>query len=796
VPQQALLREGRPPSPRFLPALLVALLVGVGGLIVASYRAPRLELTPSVLMSDVDHAVPVDLLGVAHDDFVEVSGGRHVLLHRVLEGEAKTVWQSNFTHPIWLSGAVDVTGDGTQEVCLHEGDSTGARAIVLGREGQVISTFGPIRGTSMRAGYPWDGKVSISGRLIRAGRRLVIAALIAGFSGQPRGVIAFDLESSQVAWEYRIGAQPHQVLVSDVDGDGRDEVLVATYAPDNGVSVNGVDDSHIHVLALSSEGRRLWHQQVGGYFATASILPLVVSPGEPRRIVVATASGRGDRPEPGKLLVLDGRDGRELARLEFAHGLGMPVAIPAGGSRFVVGGRGGDLRMFDAALEPVAAARFKLPIEAWASADLDGDGRAEIVASTPREALVLDQRLRVRARIPFANPRGAIMPVSLARAGLDHSRLLVLTDRAIAVDMVSVPPLADPRRLTVIAGAALFAGALTVLASARRRRATGPAGAAAREFLLDYHQIRHETFDQERTFARVRLWAQAETAGHPLNVGVLEGACDEYLRIGSPSLQRLIAGARSLRVDGHLVRRIRALERDVAAGLRAALTAAPAARPPIVVVVLGTIERLSRACFDAYRQVAMREPCRPDLEVQEAMLAKRNAIELAGIETTFHADAEGRQPVLFDRAELRALIAELIENSIRALDGVENPRIAISVAGHPTDPRWCIVLVRDNGPGIPAARRHEIFHTATSARPGGGAGLQIARDRALRWMGHLVIEEPLEGWGAAVRVTLRVLLPHESQRPRTDSRITKAPIALPPPERGPRSTRHTEETRR
>jgi signal transduction histidine kinase len=677
-------------------------------------------------------------------------------------------------------------------VCLHEGDSTGARAIVLGREGQVVATFGPITGTSLRPGYPWDGKVSITGRLFHGGRRMVIGALLAGFSGQPRGVIAFDLESGRTLWEHRIGAQPSQVLVSDITGDGREEVLVATHAPDNGVVVNGIDDSHTHVLAVDADGRRIWHQQVGGYFATASVLPLVVAPGEARRIVVSTASGRGDRPEPGRLLVLDGRDGREMARLEFAHGLGLPIAIPAGGSRFVVGGRGGDLRVYDSNLTPVAHAQFEGAIEARASADVDGDGRAEIIAATSREALILDQRLKVRARLRLENPVGAPMPVYLARAGLDDLRLLVRTNRAIAVDVQRVPPLADARQLATAAGLGVLAGAVTALAGARRRR-TGPGGASAREFLLDYHQIRHETFDQQRSFARVRLWAQAEAAGVPLHSGVLEGACDEYLRIGSPSLRRFIEGAKSLRVDGHLVRRIRALEREVASGLRAALAAAPAARAPIVVGALGTIERLSRACFDAYRQVAMREPCRPDLEVQEALLAKRNALELAGIDTTFHAGPDGRQPVLFDCTELRALVAELIENSIRALEDTEEPRIAISVSSHPTDPRWCLVRVCDNGPGIPAERRHDILTTAWSGRPGGGAGLQIARDRALRWMGHLVVEEPAGEWGTALRLTLRVLLPHESQRPRTDAK-TRNTVRPTPPDRPP-AVRLAEENR-
>jgi len=153
--------------------------------------------------------------------------------------------------------------------------------------------------------------------------------------------------------------------------------------------------------------------------------------------------------------------------------------------------------------------------------------------------------------------------------------------------------------------------------------------------------------------------------------------------------------------------------------------------------------------------VALRDPCMPDREVQEALLGKRAALDRYAIASSYHADAAAREPVLFDSGELRAILGELIENAARALAGTDTPSLTVSVAADPADPRRILLRVADNGPGIAAERRESMFAPGQSSRPGGGFGLYHARETARRWLGELALEDMPSQSGATLRLTLR-----------------------------------------
>ncbi|MBI5709513.1 MAG: hypothetical protein HZC42_04300 [Candidatus Eisenbacteria bacterium] len=726
------------------------------GLVVLAGQLPRLTLHPHILSSNATGLAVVDVLGVAQHDFA-FTDGRHVLLDRFMDHDLKTVWQTNFPHEVRLTGALDLTGDGSDEVCLAAADSTGARAFALDANGREVLALGPVRGRSMRPGYPWDGRLEIAATLVRDGRLMGVCRLCTDYARQPRGIALYDLATRRRVWLFPMGAYPRDLSVTDLNADGAPEILVSTGAPANGASLNGTDDEHCYAIVLDASGRRLWQVTVGGYFAATEVLALPPADGVAPLVVVTSSSLRAKNPEPGRLLLLDAATGGVLVRREFSAGFGPPRALGEGG-RFVVGSRDGALRLYGPDLRLLAQRRFRGPVQAWQCADVDDDGDAEVVASTESEALILSGLLHVRARLPHLATPGSAPGVSLAHAGLGHTRLAVSDGRALVAEVESWPPLADPRRLGLLAGLAFAAGIGAALWRTPRRWKTLPAGAVAREFLLDYHQIRHETFDRERPFARVRLWAQAAAAGHPLPAEVLESACDEFARIGLPTLMRYADRARALRVERSRVAGIRTLSRSVAFSLSSVRGRPDEERRALVASVLVTVGELSETCAEAYWEVAVRKPCRPDLEAQEALLGKRATLDRYRVASRFHAEVSGMQPVLFDGDELRALLGELVENGARAVSGAPDAAISVTVTGSRSDLRWVHVLIADNGPGVPPPQRDALFAPENSSRPdGGGFGLYHAREVARRWLGDLALEEPPDGCGALLRLTLRAL---------------------------------------
>lgn len=744
---------GRPPSPALVPAVLVAAVVAVAGFGVLALLPPRLSLHPHVV-GPYDFCIPVDALAVAQHDFA-FGDRQHVLLGRLTGGKVQVVWQNNyFTQSATPTSAVDVDGDGTEELCLTGGDSLNAYAWGIGADGREVTRVGPLRGLPERLGDPWDVRIEIDDALERDGQHMLVCRKVAGFARRPRAITLVDATTREPVWEYELGTIAIASRSADVDGDGADEVLVTTGAPDNGVTRNGTDDSHAYVMALGADGGLRWKQALGGPFSmtAATVLPRRDARPTPRVVATYTCY-RARRPDPGRLLVLDGVSGEVLVSKEFPGGLGQPHALVSDGG-FVVGSDDGMVRRFDAQARMLRARDVGAMAEVWAVADLDGDGEQELVVSTTDEVLALGEDLEERGNLEVRHAENPVR-VQLASAGVGHARLAVADGRALILDVVPRPGAAEPIRVAGVLGLALAAGASVPVLRAHRRRHM-PTGAGAREFLLDYHQIRHETFETERPFARVRLWAQAHAAGVPLSADALDAALTEFEQLGSPSLMRYAERAAAVGVSRSRVRSIREHARRVGRGLAEARALPADESAALVRAALDAVDALAQDCYEAYWEVVMRAPCRVNVAAAQAMMGKTVLLERLRVLTRYEADPGAREPVLFDPDELRALIGELLENAARALTGVPDATLEVLIKEHPTDPRRIVFTVRDNGTGIPPGMRETLFDPDTSTREGGGFGLFHAREVARRWMAELTLEDPPGGGrGSEARLMLR-----------------------------------------
>jgi two-component system osmolarity sensor histidine kinase EnvZ len=117
-----------------------------------------------------------------------------------------------------------------------------------------------------------------------------------------------------------------------------------------------------------------------------------------------------------------------------------------------------------------------------------------------------------------------------------------------------------------------------------------------------------------------------------------------------------------------------------------------------------------------------------------------------------NVEFHGYPVVTVKPAAFRRCLANLVSNAARFAS-------SISITGH-RDHRWLIVTVDDDGPGIPAAMRDEVFKPfvrlddARNQDQGGtGLGLAIARDIARSHGGDILLaDSPLGGLRASVRV--------------------------------------------
>jgi two-component system osmolarity sensor histidine kinase EnvZ len=119
---------------------------------------------------------------------------------------------------------------------------------------------------------------------------------------------------------------------------------------------------------------------------------------------------------------------------------------------------------------------------------------------------------------------------------------------------------------------------------------------------------------------------------------------------------------------------------------------------------------------------------------------------------TATVEYHGHPIVTVKPAAFKRCLGNLVSNAARFA-----PSVAIT--GH-RDHRWLTVTVDDDGPGIPAAQREEVFkpflrldHARNQDQGGTGLGLAIARDIARSHGGDITLgDSPLGGLRATVRV--------------------------------------------
>lgn len=140
--------------------------------------------------------------------------------------------------------------------------------------------------------------------------------------------------------------------------------------------------------------------------------------------------------------------------------------------------------------------------------------------------------------------------------------------------------------------------------------------------------------------------------------------------------------------------------------------------------------------------------------------AEESAWELAGkgIEVDRDLSVSGPLIVLADRSKLKRALGNLIQNSVKFMNGDEK-RIRIRAGAEGSQ---ALLIVEDNGPGIPAASLPFVFErfyrgdaSRNSGTGGSGLGLAIAKQIAEGHHGSIEVASVL---GESTKMTIRLPL--------------------------------------
>lgn len=135
-------------------------------------------------------------------------------------------------------------------------------------------------------------------------------------------------------------------------------------------------------------------------------------------------------------------------------------------------------------------------------------------------------------------------------------------------------------------------------------------------------------------------------------------------------------------------------------------------------------------------------------------------LEITGAESAATiAKRLGNLPEIFaSKADIRLLLEKIIENSVHAVDGLDDRNGTIKIDTARKNDEILITII-DNGVGIPSDRRTKIFRPFYTSRDGAmGLGLPLASHLVKKYEGAIKLNS-LPGQGTVTRITLPAGLP-------------------------------------
>ena len=176
------------------------------------------------------------------------------------------------------------------------------------------------------------------------------------------------------------------------------------------------------------------------------------------------------------------------------------------------------------------------------------------------------------------------------------------------------------------------------------------------------------------------------------------------------------------------------------------------------VTIASHLRREVNGIANLARRLASYSPL-PDGDAERDMVDVNTCIEqviaaLGASDTATVTTRLGPVPEIFaSRIELRLLLTQIIENSVRAVEELKDKSATIKIETAPRNDK-IVVTVIDNGGGIEPDRRTRIFAPFYTSRDGAiGLGLTLAGHLVKKYEGAIKVNS-LPGQGTVTRITL------------------------------------------
>ncbi|NIM17821.1 MAG: hypothetical protein GTO45_38080 [Candidatus Aminicenantes bacterium] len=168
-------------------------------------------------------------------------------------------------------------------------------------------------------------------------------------------------ESGKLLWKYETGPMIIDAEFKDLEGDGKREIILSTFAGYKGLKINDTSDEFSYVIVLDCHGKARWKEKIGPIYTFSHSAVSDVDNDGIFEIISATEF-HSERPKAsGRIVIFDGQTGDQKGEdqvplVSFSKPVVVKIKEEA---RIYVGDSDGNLRMYDRVLNPLKKKKIK-----------------------------------------------------------------------------------------------------------------------------------------------------------------------------------------------------------------------------------------------------------------------------------------------------------------------------------------------------------------------------------------------------------------------------------------------------
>jgi WD40 repeat protein len=606
-------------------------------------------------------------------------------------------------------------------------------------------------------------------------------------SPNPRSLRVYDGSTGELLWLYNLG--PHLkncILLSDPGHDP--QIIVSTFATNNGIAAGGLADSCSYVLAFNNSGELLWKYETTGKGGWCDIAVGDIDKNGKQEVLATRYFGEGQLKDARSgdiwsVAILDPyQDGKAMRERALHTGTDSPhLADLTGGveQEIIVIGQNKALYILDHTLVLLAKLDDRTHSMIHNIRDIDRNGSREIMCSGDGILMIRDSHGTLTAETPFLRETNPLCRTALI-ADINDNIYVVSPDRGyLRFYSYEQPTLVEsfsgysqlimrsPWGIAIVLVLGAGIGALVSTLVHRSRRSAirsmevthGTTAAAktseANENLLHAMIAFGHGGASMKTINRLRLhlenWERSTQGG---DGRTFDGLVESFTGTVSSDLEQIVMLSRKAGVPDAVWSGLTPAAAKASSTLTSLRSSPPsfdgahdtvneaAASLEKIDNSIGGIRAQLRSVFSA-----------PVLSVAMGVLSRlADEIEQMNVATSVTAAGVRSDHAFVASPVLDKVLASLVQNALLAMKDSTERKLDIIIG---EDGGYLTIDVRDTGCGIAESDRERIFDRQYTTKDEGGFGLYYAREELAVFSGKIFVKDSKAGAGTTMRIVLR-----------------------------------------